>query len=111
MDFNRIMKQKLVSESCEEIQTKCGCITLKGVVHHYKYSNGWSNDIVVMTAPYPGQKRGVNDREANMFVMGSENDTPEAIALKKIYKQELAIRRQQRYLERHKEKIAELLPL
>ena len=32
MDFNRIMKEKLVSESCETIKAKCGCITLKGVV-------------------------------------------------------------------------------
>lgn len=112
MDFNGIMKEKLVSESCEEVQTRCGCITLKGVLHHYTYNNGYSNDVVEMTSPYPGKKRGLfNIHEACLIISDIESDTSATIALKKIYKQELKIRRYQRYLERNKAKIAELLPI
>ena len=111
MDFNRIMKEKLVSESCKTIKAKCGCITLKGVVHHYMYDNGFSNDIVEMTSPYPGKKRAVHDYRSHFIITSIESDSSEVIALKKIYKQELEIRRRQRYLECNKEKIADLLTL
>ena len=110
MDFNRIMSMEMVSDRKEDIQAKCGCITLKGVLHHYIYNNGYESDIVEMIAPYPGKKRALYDHRINV-VVDAENYTPEATALKKIYKQELQIRRRQRYLERNKEKIAELLPM
>ena len=109
MDYNRIMSMQLVSDRTENIEAKIGCIRLKGVLHHYIYDNGFESDIVEMTAPYPGKKRALFDHEVNV-VRDDENYTPRAIALKKIYRQELEIRRRQRYLERNKENIAELLP-
>ena len=110
MDYNRIMSMQLVSDRKEDIQAKCGCITLKGVLHHYIYDNGYESDIVEMITPYPGKKRALYDHRVNV-VMDAENYTPEATALKKIYKQELQICRRQHYLERNKEKIAKLLPI
>lgn len=110
MDYNRIMSMELVSDITEYIEAKCGCITLKGVLHHYIYDNGYESDMVEMTAPYPGKKRALFDHTVNV-VRVEDNYTPEAIALKKIYKQELQIRRQQLYLECNKEKIARLLPI
>ena len=110
MDYNRIMSMQLISDRTEDIEARCGCITLKGVLHHYIYDNGYESDMVEMTVPYPGKKRALFDRIVNV-VREDVNYTPEAIALKKIYKQELEIRRRQRYLERNKEKIAELLPI
>ena len=110
MDYNRIMSMQLVSDRKEDIQAKCGCITLKGVLHHYIYDNGYESDMVEMIAPYPGKKRALYDHRVNV-VMDAENYTPEATALKKIYKQELQTRRRQHYLERNKEKIAKLLPI
>ena len=110
MDYNRIMSMQLISDRTEDIEARCGCITLKGVLHHYIYDNGYESDMVEMTVPYPGKKRALFDRKVNV-VREDVNYTPEAIALKKIYKQELEIRRRQRYLERNKEKIAELLPI
>lgn len=110
MDYNRIMSMELMSDITEDIEVRCGCIVLKGVLHHYIYDNGYHSDMVEMTAPYPGKKRALYDHRINV-VMDAENYTPEATALKKIYKQELQIRRRQRYLERNKEKIAKLLPI
>lgn len=110
MDYNRIMSMQLVSDRTENIEAKIGCIKLKGVLHHYIYDNGYESDIVEMTAPYSGKKRALYDHRINV-VMDAENYTPEATALKKIYKQELQIRRRQRYLERNKQKIARLLPI
>ena len=110
MDYNRIMSMELVSDITEDIEARCGCVMLKGVLHHYIYDNGYESDMVEMTAPYPGKKRALFDHGVNV-VMDAENYTPEAIALKKIYKQELEIRRRQRYLERNKKKIARLLPI
>ena len=110
MDFNRIMSMELVSDRAVDIEARCGCIKLKGVLHHYIYDNGYESDMVEMTAPYPGKMRALFDHEVNV-VREDENYTPEATALKKIYKQELEILRRQRYLERHKEKITELLPM
>ena len=110
MDYNRIMSMELVSDITEDIEARCGCIALKGVLHHYIYDNGYHSDMVEMTAPYPGKKRALFDHVLNV-VRDNENYTPEAIALKKIYKQELQIRRRQRYLERNKAKIAKLLPM
>jgi hypothetical protein len=104
------MSMQLVSDRTENIEAKIGCIKLKGVLHHYIYDNGYESDMVEMTVPYPGKKRALFDRKVNV-VREDVNYTPEAIALKKIYKQELEIRRRQRYLERNKEKIAELLPI
>ena len=110
MDYNRIMSMELVSDITEDIEARCGCVMLKGVLHHYIYDNGYESDMVEMTAPYPGKKRALFDHTVN-GVRVEDNYTPEAIALKKIYKQELEIRRRQRYLERNKEKIARLLPI
>ena len=110
MDFNRIMSMQLVSDRTENIEARYGCIKLKGVLHHYIYDNGYESDIVEMTAPYPGKMRALYDHRVNV-VIDAENYTPEAIALKKIYKQELQILRRQRYLECNKEKIARLLPI
>ena len=110
MDYNRIMSMELVSDITEDIEARCGCIALKGVLHHYIYDNGYESDMVEMTAPYPGKKRALFDHGVNV-VMDAENYTPEATALKKIYKQELQIRRRQRHLERNKQKIARLLPI
>ena len=110
MDYNRIISMQLVSDRTEYIEAKIGCIKLKGVLHHYIYDNGYESDIVEMTSPYPGKKRALFDHEVNV-VRDDENYTPRAIALKKVYKQELEIRRRQRYLERNKKKIAELLPI
>ena len=110
MDYNRIMSMQLVSDRTENIEAKIGCIRLKGVLHHYIYDNGYESHMVEMTAPYPGKKRALFDHMVNV-VREDVNYTPEAIALKKIYKQELRIRRRQRYLERNKKKIAELLPM
>lgn len=110
MDYNRIMSMELVSDITEDIEARCGCIALKGVLHHYIYDNGYESDMVEMTAPYPGKKRALFDHTVNV-VMDAENYTPEATALKKIYKQELQIRRRQRHLERNKQKIARLLPI
>lgn len=110
MDYNRIMSMELVSDITEDIEARCGCIALKGVLHHYIYDNGYESDIVEMIAPYPGKKRALFDHGVNV-VMDADNYTPEATVLKKIYKQELQIRRRQRYLERNKKKIARLLPI
>lgn len=110
MDYSSIMSMRLVSDITENIEAKCGCITLKGVLHHYIYDNGYESDMVEMTAPYPGKKRALYDHRVNV-VMDTENYTLKAVALKKIYKQELQIRRQQRYLECNKETIARLLPI
>ena len=110
MDYNRIMSMQLVSDRTENIEARYGCIKLKGVLHHYIYDNGYHSDMVEMTAPYPGKKRALFDHGVNV-VMDAENYTPEATVLKKIYKQELQIRRRQRHLERNKEKIAKLLPI
>lgn len=110
MDYNRIMSMQLVSDRTENIEARYGCIKLKGVLHHYIYDNGYESDMVEMTSPYPGKKRALFDHRVNV-VRAEENYTPEAIALKKIYKQELEIRRRQHYLERNKEKIARLLPI
>ena len=110
MDYNRIMSMQLVSDRTENIEARYGCIKLKGVLHHYIYDNGYHSDMVEMTAPYPGKKRALFDHTVNV-VRVEDNYTPEAIALKKIYKQELQIRRRQHYLERNKEKIARLLPI
>lgn len=110
MDYNRIMSMELMSDITEDIEARCGCIVLKGVLHHYIYDNGYHSDMVEMTAPYPGKKRALYDHRINV-VMDAENYTPEAMALKKIYKQELQICRRQHYLERNKEKIAKLLPI
>ena len=110
MDYNRIMSMQMVSDRKEDIEASYGCIKLKGVLHHYIYDNGYESDMVEMTAPYPGKKRALFDHMVNV-VREDVNYTPEAIALKKIYKQELEIRRRQRYLERNIEKIAELLPM
>ena len=110
MDYNRIMSMQLVSDRTENIEARYGCIKLKGVLHHYIYDNGYESDIVEMIAPYPGKKRALYDHRVNV-VMDAENYTLKAVALKKIYKQELQIRRQQRYLECNKEKIARLLPI
>lgn len=110
MDYNRIMSMQLVSDRTENIEARYGCIKLKGVLHHYIYNNGYESDMVEMTAPYSGKKRALFDHTINV-VRVEDNYTPEAIALKKIYKQELQIRRRQRYLERNKEKIARLLPI
>ena len=110
MDYNRIMSMQLVSDRTEDIEARCGCIVLKGMLHHYIYDNGYHSDMVEMTAPYPGKKRALFDHRANV-VMDAENYTPEATALKKIYKQELQICRRQRHLERNKQKIARLLPI
>ena len=101
---------ELLSDITEDIEARCGCIALKGVLHHYIYDNGYHSDMVEMTAPYPGKKRALFDHTVNV-VRVEDNYTPEAIALKKIYKQELQIRRRQRYLERNKQKIARLLPI
>ena len=57
MDYNRIMSMELVSDITEDIEARCGCIALKGVLHHYIYDNGYHSDMVEMTAPYPGKKR------------------------------------------------------
>ena len=57
MDWSKKKRAELVSESCEEIQTKCGCITLKGVVRSSLYNDGFSCYNVEMTAPFPGIKR------------------------------------------------------
>ena len=110
MDYNRIMSMQLVSDRTENIEARYGCIKLKGVLHHYIYDNGYESDMVEMTVPYPGKKRALFDHILNV-VREEENYTPEAIALKKIYKQEIEIRRRQRYLESNKEKIARLLPI
>lgn len=110
MDYNRIMSMQVVSDIKEDIQAKCGCIMLKGVLHHYIYDNGYTSNIVEMTAPYPGKKRALYDRRVNV-IMDAVNYAPEAIALKKIYKQELQICRRQRYHERNKAKIEKLLPI
>ena len=110
MDYNRIMSMQLVSDRTENIEAMYGCIKLKGVLHHYIYDNGYESDMVEMTAPYPGKKRALYDHRINV-VMDAENYTPEATALKKIYKQELQIRRRQHYLEHNKEKIAKMLPV
>ena len=110
MDYNRIMSMELVSDITEDIEARCGCIALKGVLHHCIYDNGYHSDMVEMTAPYPGKKRALFDHTVNV-VRVEDNYTPEAIALKKIYKQELQIRRRQRYLERNKTQIAKLLPI
>lgn len=110
MDYNRIMSMQLVSDRTENIEAMYGCIKLKGMLHHYIYDNGYESDMVEMTAPYPGKKRALYDHRINV-VMDTENYTSEATALKKIYKQELQIRRRQHYLERNKEKIARLLPI
>ncbi len=101
---------EIVSDRKEDIQAKCGCITLKGVLHHYIYDNGYHSDMVEMIAPYPGKKRALFDHTVNV-VRVEDNYTPEATTLKKIYKQELQICRRQHYLERNKEKIAKLLPI
>ena len=110
MDYNRIMSMQLVSDRTENIEARYGCIKLKGVLHHYIYDNGYESDIVEMTAPYIGKKIALYDHRVNV-VIDAENYTLEATALKKIYMQELEIRRRQRYLERNKEKISELLPM
>ena len=110
MDYNRIMSMQLVSDRTEDIEARCGCIVLKGMLHHYIYDKGYHSVMVEMTAPYPGKKRALFDHTVNV-VRVEDNYTPEAIALKKIYKQELEIRRRQRYLERNKEKIVRLLPI
>ena len=110
MEYNRIMSMQMISDKQENIQTKCCGITLKGVLHHYVYDNGYTSDIVEMTAPYSGKKRALYGHSVGLH-MDDKSCTPEAIALKKIYNQEMMIRRRQHHLERNKIKIAELLPI
>lgn len=110
MDYNRIMSMQMISDKQENIQTKCCGITLKGVLHHYVYDNGYTSDIVEMTAPYSGKKRALYGHSVGLH-MDDKSCTPESIALKKIYNQEMMIRRRQHHLERNKIKIAELLPI
>lgn len=110
MDYNRIMSMQMISDKQENIQTKCCGITLKGVLHHYVYDNGYTSDIVEMTAPYSGKKRALYGHSIGLH-MDDKNCTPEVITLKKIYNQEMMIRRRQHHLEHNKIKIAELLPI
>ena len=108
MDWSKKKRAELVSESCEDIQTKCGCITLKGVVRSRLYDHGFSCDEVEMTAPFPGIKRPLFVPEGYIL------DGVEAFgakALQKIYRDVLKERSRERYLQRNKAKIAELLPI
>lgn len=108
MDWSKKKRAKLVSESCEEIQTKCGCITLKGVVRSCLYDHGFSCDVVEMTAPYAGIKRVLHLPEDYIFDVASSFG---AKALRKIYRNVLKERRCERYLQHNKAKIAEVLPI
>lgn len=108
MDWSKKKRAELVSESCEEIQTKCGCITLKGVVCCRLYDHGFSCDEVEMTAPFPGIKRPLFAPEDYILDGGEAFG---AKALQKIYRDVLKERSRERYLQRNKAKIAELLPI
>ena len=108
MDWSKKKRAVLVSESCEEIQTKCGCITLKGVVRSCLYDHGFSCDEVEMTAPFAGIKRPLFAPEDYIL----DNGEPfGAKALRKIYRNVLKERSRERYLQRNKAKIAKLLPI
>ena len=108
MDWSKKKRAELVSESCEEIQTKCGCITLKGVVHSRIYDHGFSCDEVEMTAPFTGIKRALFIPEGYIL---DDGEPFGAKALRKIYRNVLNERSRERYLQRNKTKIAELLPI
>ena len=108
MDWSKKERAELISESCEEIQTKCGCITLKGVVRSCLYDHGFSCDEVEMTAPFAGIKRPLFAPEDYIL----DNGEPfGAKALRKIYRNVLKERSRERYLQRNKAKIAKLLPI
>lgn len=108
MDWSRKKRAELVSESCEEIQTKCGCITLKGVVRSCLYDHGFSCDEVEMTAPFAGIKRALFIPEDYIL---DDGEPFGAKALRKIYRNVLNERSRERYLQRNKAKIAEVLPI
>ena len=108
MDWSKKKRPKLVSESCEEIQTKYGCITLKGVVRHHIYDYGFNCDEVEMIAPFAGIKRALHFPED--YIVDNQNPFG-AKALRKIYQNVLKERSRKRYLQRNKAKIAELLPI
>ena len=108
MDWSKKKRAKLISESCEEIQTKCGCITLKGVVCSRLYDHGFSCDEVEMTAPYTGIKRALFIPEDYIL---DDGEPFGAKALRKIYRNVLNERSRERYLQRNKAKIAEVLPI
>ena len=108
MDWSKKKLPKLVSESCEEIQTKYGCITLKGVVRHHIYDHGCNCDEVEMIAPFAGIKRALHFPED--YIVDNQNPCG-AKALRKIYQNVLKERSRKRYLQRNKAKIAELLPI
>ena len=108
MDWSKKKRAELVSESCEDIQTKCGCITLKGVVRSRLYDHGFSCDEVEMTAPFSGIKRPLFVPEYYILDGGESFG---AKALQKIYRDVLKERSRERYLQRNKAKIAELLPI
>ena len=108
MDWSKKKRAKLISESCEEIQTKCGCITLKGVVLSRLYDHGFSCDEVEMTAPFAGIKRALFIPEDYIL---DDGEPFGAKALRKIYRGVLKERRRGQYLQRNKAKIAEVLPI
>ena len=108
MDWSKKKRAELVSESCEDIQTKCGCITLKGVVHSRIYDHGFSCDEVEMTAPFAGIKRALFIPEDYIL---DDGEPFGAKALRKIYRNVLNERSRERYLQRNKAKIAEVLPI
>ena len=108
MDWSKKRRTELVSESCEEIQTKCGCITLKGVVRSRLYDHGFSCAEVEMTAPFVGIKRALFIPEDYIL---DDGEPFGAKALRKIYRNVLKERGRERYLQRNKTKIAEVLPI
>ena len=108
MDWSKKKRPELISESCEEIQTKCGCITLKGVVRSCLYDHGFSCDEVEMTAPFAGIKRALFIPEDYIL---DDGEPFGAKALRKIYRNVLKERSRERYLQRNKAKIAKLLPI
>ena len=108
MDWSKKKRAKLISESCEEIQAKCGCITLKGVVRSCLYDHGFSCDEVEMTAPFAGIKRPLFAPEDYILDGGEAFG---AKALRKIYRGVLKERSREQYLQRNKAKIAEVLPI
>ncbi|MBR2026359.1 MAG: hypothetical protein IKA07_04400 [Alistipes sp.] len=108
MDWSKKKRPELISESCEDIQTKCGCITLKGVVRSCLYDHGFSCDEVEMTAPFPSRKRPLF--APNDYIL-DDGEPFGAKALRKIYRGVLKERSRERYLQRNKTKIAEVLPI
>lgn len=101
MDWSKKVRPTVVREVVDEIQTKCGCIELKGRVRHLYKDDGYLYNSVEMTAPFAGEEYPI---------FGSDGYRAEEV-LKQIYLRVLRERRHEKHILQNRTKIAELLPM